>query len=65
MSPYFTLAEAADYLRFTGVNPSHACRMWLRRHKVPTVKRGRPLLVLRSSLEASLKHCSPTRRVAL
>jgi hypothetical protein len=58
-SPYLTIPEAAHYLRYTGKRPDKACREFLRRHQVPTFRRGKALLVLRASLDAAIK---PTRK---
>lgn len=45
---YLTAAEARDYLRFATTN---AFRLWVRRHGVPKLKRGRSLLFLRRDLD--------------
>lgn len=52
-SPFFTMEEAAAYLRFPSPD---ACRKWLKRRKIPTEKRGpRMTLVRRVSLDEELK----------
>lgn len=61
ISPYFTLAEAADFLRFS---TPKACREWLRRQRIPIVKRGRAVLVLRVSIDEALMRGSKRLRRA-
>ena len=51
MSPWLTTAEASEYLRCP---TRDACRKWLDRHHVATVKRGRIVLVHRGDLERVL-----------
>jgi len=63
-SPYYNTAEAAIFLRFVdenGVPDLDACRLWIQRENIPTVRRGRALLVHRDALEAALV---PVRRPA-
>ena len=55
-SPYLTMREAAEYLRYTGPHAAEACRQFLRRHGIRLLRRGgRVLLVKRSVLDAFLE----------
>lgn len=50
-SPYRTVAEAADHLRFVSVN---AFRQWVRRQGIVPYKRGRVLLYRIEDLDDAL-----------
>jgi len=57
-SPYMNTSDVATYLRFVdehGAVNVQAAREWLDRHKVPTKRRGRAVLVHVDDLEAALK----------
>lgn len=53
-----TIAEIRDLYRFPS---DHAARVWLTRHQVPRLNRGRRLLVDTRDVDAALVH-SPHRR---
>ena len=51
-SPFFTIEEAADYLRFPSAK---SCRRWLKSQQVPVEKLGPRLTrVLRVSLDEAI-----------
>jgi hypothetical protein len=57
-SPYLTTFDAAEYLRFEtpdGQPDIIALWKWLKRYRVPTVKRGRTVLIHEDDLKAALK----------
>lgn len=58
-SPYLNMGQAAIYLCFvhpsTGALNLKATRAFIARHKLPTKKRGRAVLVHRDALEAALE----------
>lgn len=57
LSKFMAISEVAELLRFTvtAKNPDSACLQWLRRQNVPTLKRGRLVLVERAIVEAMLE----------
>lgn len=55
---WLTVRDLAEDLRFTATAPSDpdkACRSWLQRHRIPSVKRGRRILVSSVDVERELR----------
>lgn len=58
---WWTVEELAEELRFTvtaPTNPYDACRAWLRREGISSVKRGRVILVSGVDVDAALRKVS-------
>lgn len=53
-----TVRELADELRFSSED---ACRTWLRRHRVPVLRRGRVILVDPRDLDLVLRRIDARR----
>lgn len=55
-SPYFNVAEAAEYLRFVGPRAQKSTREWLRANRVPFMKRSEKgeWLILKEAIDAAL-----------
>lgn len=52
LGDWLTVKDLADWLRFPS---ARACRMWLRRHRIASVRRGRVILVSRRDVEIELR----------
>ena len=55
---WLTVRELAEDLRFTvtaPADPAKACREWLDRHGIASVRRGRVILVAASDVERELR----------
>lgn len=56
-SPYLTMLEAAEYLRYSGANAGDSARQFCRRHGIRLIRRGGGcLLVRQADLEFFLEH---------
>jgi hypothetical protein len=58
LNGWLTVRELAEQLRFTitaPADPENACRVWLRRHGIAGVKRGRTILVSAVDVENALR----------
>lgn len=53
-----TTAEIADLYRFPN---RRACRLWLSRHQVPHIRRGRVLLIDTRDMDAACSRAWPMR----
>lgn len=54
MSDLMTMAEAAEYLRYTEPTGPSAAYQWLRKRMVPLKRRGNSCLVRRSDVDLAL-----------
>lgn len=54
-SRWMTLAECAEYLRYTGPRASNAVWMWLQRRGIPTYRRGKFVLVELAAVDAAIE----------
>lgn len=54
-SPYMTMAEAAEYLRYNGPRAADIARQFLQKAGVSLARRGRTYLVRQDSIDAYLE----------